>query len=372
MARFNIQMICHAPPSHLLLYLMRDPRRMAELDLPQWNFLLPQARSARLLGRLAAQAKQLNLIAQLPSAVCHHLEAASRMAEKYRSMMLWEIRHLRNLLAPVTQKLVLLKGAAYLAAGLPLASGRLFSDVDILVPKPDLAAVEQALLEAGWQPLKLHPYDQRYYRSWMHELPPLEHKIRHTTLDVHHNILPETGRLHPDPEKLLAEAVPLPNAPLYVLSPVDMFLHTAVHLFQDGEIGGALRDLVDLTELFRHFANQPDFLHTLLPRAKQLDLTRPLWYALDVLRWAFPDLLPDYLLEQAKPLQPPWPIRPLMHLLIRRAILPELPHKPTRFGQLARWLLYLRAHWLRMPPQLLFPHLVHKTLRRFRPQEQNP
>jgi len=263
------------------------------------------------------------------------------------------------------------------AGQLPPALGRLFSDLDILVPKAELAQVEQTLLSAGWQPIKLHPYDQRYYRAWMHELPPLEHRTRHTTLDVHHSILPETGRLHPDPQLLLADARPLPEKPLYLLSPADMLLHSAAHLFQDGEIGGALRDLVDMADLLRHFDADPQFWWSLLARARQLELARPLWYALAHLRWCFPPQKPDLpalvpadVFRQARADQPPWPIRTLMHFLIRRAIQPELPEQTTWLGQTARWLLYVRSHWLRMPPRLLASHLVHKALRRWRQEEE--
>lgn len=355
-----------------LLQALREPEQMASFSLAEWDLLLRQARCARLLGRLALQAEQLGLWARLPAPVRPHLEAAARLSEKHRIVMEWEIRQVRRVLGPVCQKLVLLKGAAYVAAGLPAATGRLFSDMDILVPKAELAQVEQTLLAAGWQPVKLHPYDQRYYRTWMHELPPLEHRIRHTTLDVHHTILPETGRLHPDPQKLLADAVPLPENPLYILCPQDMLLHSAAHLFQDGEIGGALRDLVDMADLVRHFGQEPDFWATLLPRARQLQLARPLWYALAHLRLMFPGLVPEEVFQQARADQPPWPIRPLMNLLIRRALPPELPQQTSWLGQTARWLLYVRSHWLRMPPRLLLPHLVHKALRRWRSEQPGP
>ena len=352
-----------------LLQVLREPEQMTHLALADWDLLVRQARCARLLGRLGYQAEQLG-VERIPESVRPHLEAASRTAEKHRTMMHWEIHQVRQVLGPVTQKIVLLKGAAYVAAGLPTAQGRLFSDMDILVPKADLAQVEQALLAAGWQPMKLHPYDQRYYRAWMHELPPLEHRTRQTTLDVHHTILPETGRLHPDPQKLLADARPLPEPPLYVLSPADMLLHSAAHLFQDGEIGGALRDLVDMADLVRCFGAEPEFWPNLLHRARQLELGRPLWYALAHLEWCFPGLTPKEVLQQAQSERPPWPIRPLMHLLIRWAIQPELPEHSTWLGQTARWLLYVRSHWLRMPPRLLLPHLVHKALRRWRHEEE--
>lgn len=357
-------------PSALLLDVLSNPGRMANLALPEWDFLIRQSRGSRLLGRLAWQVEDLGLADSVPERVRPHLEAAARVAQKHRTMMEWEIRQVRRVLAPVTDKIVLLKGAAYVAGQLPAARGRLFSDMDILVPKAHLAKVEEALLANGWQPIKLHAYDQRYYRAWMHELPPLEHRIRHTTLDVHHTILPETGRLHPDPEKLLAEAQALDDSPLYILSPADMLLHSAAHLFQDGEIAGALRDLVDMADMLRHFGTEEAFWQTLLPRARQLQLARPLWYALAHLRTYFPGTLPEEVFQQARPDRPPWPLRPFMNFLIHKALQPELPEKSSWWGQTARWLLYVRSHWLRMPPRLLVSHLVYKALRRWHKEEE--
>ena len=41
-----------------------------------------------------------------------------------------------------------------------------------------------------------------------------------------------------------------------VLSPVDMLLHNAVHLFMNDELRGGLRDVVDFRDLFEHFAER--------------------------------------------------------------------------------------------------------------------
>lgn len=87
-----------------------------------------------------------------------------------------------------------------------------------------------ALIYRGWAPLKRDRYDQRYYRRWMHELPPLEHVRRQTVIDVHHNILPRTARHVPDARLLLAAARPLPGYPaLAVPAPVHLVLHCASH-----------------------------------------------------------------------------------------------------------------------------------------------
>ncbi len=53
----------------------------------------------------------------------------------------------------------------------------------------------------------------------------------------------------------------------------------------------------------------------------------------------------------------------LMAHLIREVLRPRLPgESPPAFRQ---WLLYVRSHWIRMPPGLLLSHLTRKSLRRF-------
>ena len=124
-----------------------------------------------------------------------------------------EVAHVEGALAATGVPFILLKGAAYLLAGLKAARGRMFSDIDILVPRRALPDVEAALMLSGWASANITPYDQRYYRRWMHELPPLKHISRRTLLDVHHAILPTTARLKPDSAKLLAASLPVAGKP---------------------------------------------------------------------------------------------------------------------------------------------------------------
>src|SRR3546814_5306140 len=81
------------------------------------------------------------------------------------------------------------KGTAFAAAGLSAGVGRSIGDLDILVPRDRIDAVEAALLGAGWEWVKPDPYDDVYYRRWMHELPPLIPRERDRMIDVHHTIL---------------------------------------------------------------------------------------------------------------------------------------------------------------------------------------
>src|SRR3546814_4958976 len=99
-------------------------------------------------------------------------------------------------------------------------------DRDLLLPRDRIDAVEAALLGAGWEWVKPDPYDDVYYRRWMHELPPLIHRERDRMIDVHHTILPLTARITPDAAALIADSVVLGNG-LRMLAPADMLVHAA-------------------------------------------------------------------------------------------------------------------------------------------------
>ena len=72
------------------------------------------------------------------------------IAEQQQRAVRWELVQLTPALAEIEGPVLLLKGAAYAAAGLPPAAGRLFSDIDILVPKAQIGAAEAALMLDGW------------------------------------------------------------------------------------------------------------------------------------------------------------------------------------------------------------------------------
>ena len=59
-----------------------------------------------------------------------------------------------------------------------------------------------------------------------------------------------------------------------------MVLHSAMHLFYDGEFDHGLRDLVDIHRLLQRFGAEPAFWQALPGRARVLQLERPLFYAL--------------------------------------------------------------------------------------------
>ena len=64
---------------------------------------------------------------------------------------------------------------------------------------------------------------------------------------------------------------------------------------------------------------------------------------------------------------PPAPVRAVMAWTIDTMLVGPDPQAATPRRWLAGHLLYIRAHWLRMPPGMLAMHLGRKALRRLRP-----
>lgn len=352
---------------------------LPQLSALEWDLLIRQGRRANLLARLGNTLSQKGWIDAVPRLPRTHMDCALRMVERQSVALRWEVECIKKALADSAAPIILLKGAAYVMAGLPAADGRVFSDVDILVPHDRLEEVEQDLRVHGWRSLNSDPYDQRYYRQWMHEIPPMRHVRRGTVIDVHHAILPETARIKVNTPALFAAARPLPghDGRLFVLQPVDMLLHSATHLFHEGELGNGLRDLFDLDSLLRHFGQIPGFWRELVPRALELGLTRPLYYALRYTTEKLSTPVPSAVVADARSAGgPSMLVGAVMDFSYRRALLPAHSSCDTPGTALARFLLYVRSHWIRMPFPLLAYHLGRKALLRPResrnPQENQP
>lgn len=329
-----------------------------------WDQLLAMARQTGLSGRLAAQLGG-GTDTVLEARLRDHLEAARRIAEKHRRTLTWELHCVARALAPLQVSVVVLKGAAYQARGLPAALGRFSSDIDVMVPRDRLSDVERALTMAGWRTAQPDEYDQRYFREWMHELPPMRHALRNTVLDLHHTILPPTSRFNRglDPERLFAAAVPLDIPALATLCDEDLVLHSVAHRFTEGEHPFGLRDLIDVHDLVGHFAGQdPAFWVRLVDRAAELGLERPLYYGVRYAHRLLGTAVPADAMARLAPFGPAAGVRWTMDALVPRSFLPG--DGPAR--ALSDWLLYCRGHYLRMPWRLLIPHLARKWSGRHR------
>ncbi|HRO37922.1 nucleotidyltransferase family protein [Thauera sp.] len=352
----------------LIAAVLADPARAHDLDAAGWSMLIGQARNADMLGQLHFRLASGGALGCAPQAARRHLDLAWELSCRHRDAVRWEVFHIATALRKLDVPVVLLKGAAYCLGALPAAEGRVFNDVDIMVPHAALTAVEYALLDAGWIPQVANDYDQRYYRRWMHEIPPLEHKSRGTVLDVHHTIVPPTSGVVPDAGELLRRALPIEGegwqelAGFRVLAPEDMILHSAAHLFFN-EFHKGLRDLFDLHRLLEHFGCRDDFWALLRGRAEETGLSQPLADAVVHCERVFRTPLPEAERARARASLPEGVVGAMRGWMLRRALLPDHPSCSTTDVSLARWMAFVRSHWLRMPPGLLAIHLLHKALR---------
>ena len=329
----------------LVVESLRDPARCETYSSDQWNALIAAARAEQLAGTLAYRLAGLTL----PEPVARIMEDARGSAENGRTLALWEAEAARRALAPLGVPVLLLKGTAFVAAGLKAGVGRAIGDLDILVPRGSMDAVEAALLDAGWEWVKPDPYDDAYYRQWMHELPPLIHRERDRMIDVHHTILPLTARITPDPAAMIADAGALNNG-LYVPCPNDLLCHAAAHLFADGELAGGVRNLWDIHCLLEEFGTGG-----LAERARLHGLSAPVRRAVRLSHRLYGTDVPDA-----------WRGRGVSDALFVHRLLAR-----DGWGRVRpKWVehvFYLRGHWLRMPPAMLARHLWTKWRKGYRP-----
>ena len=99
-------------------------------------------------------------------------------------------------------------------------------------------------------------------------------------------------------------------------------------------------------------------------RARLHGLSRPLHYMLRCTRTMLGAHIPAAITEATSAWGPGKGMQALMDTLFAQYFAPESPDRPRRGAGLARGLLYLRAHWLRMPPLMLARHLTVKASRR--------
>ncbi len=350
----------HSP---LLINALRNPQSANSYSLMEWDLLVRQARAAGLLAHMGYFLDAHLPRHAIPDRVKEHFHSAQLIVKRQMVAVRWEISLIRQALFPHAIPVIVLKGAAYILANLPNSRGRLFQDIDILVPRAALNLVETTLKDWGWRSSHNNKYDQRYYRQWMHELPPLRHQQRKTELDIHHSILPLTTRCHLDPEKLIKSAVADPEQEeIYWLESKDLVLHSATHLFYEGEFVNGLRDLVDIDSLLKHFGREQMFWRQLCARAHELGLTRPLYYALRYGEMVLGTPIPPEIQQEVSPWGPSYLLKKLMDALFVRALRPLHNSCSSFTTTLARRMLYIRAHYLRMPLRMLIPHLIHKSL----------
>ena len=345
-----------------LCQLISQPEN-ADFNAIDWPAMLAIMRSNGLLARFYLLCEQRNLLNQLPSKFRHHAYSYWVFTQAQHHQVKFEcdqiLSHLPNS-DTLRHPPIFLKGCAYVLSGNECGAGRTFSDVDLLVDKADLNAVEHKLTLYQWYSQKNDAYDQNYYRQWAHELPPFEHGTRGTVLDVHHNLIPPISGKAPDIRLFLDGYTQLSEGH-FVLAPHAMTLHSIVHLFFEEDFSKGFRDINDIHLLLTEYEEKPGFWRELLTLAQNTGFENELYMALRYSQLFFGTHIPaevnrsltDYVkLHKASTLFNDW--------LFRRVLRPPSPLVDKRFTRLARTVALLRGYLIKMPPSILAKHLWHK------------
>jgi hypothetical protein len=352
-------------PDTRWLAAIGDVSLVDEMAADDWQRCIRVSRRLRLLARLASALDRAGAWNRVPVEPARDLRAELALSAWRATKLAWALDRVGASLEGVAGPRVLLKGAAYMAQGLEVASGRMPSDADILVPRELLSAVQAQLLQAGWHEQPMDEHDQRYYREWSHEVPPMHHELHPVELDLHHNILPPVGRHRVDALKLLARLEPSGWPGWQVLHPQDQLLHSACHLAYDAEPRERMRDIVDADGLMREFGERrADFWPGLVERARELGLGEPLWLVVALARAWLHTPVPTHAVAELDTLSPPAWRRAWLLPLWRRLLWPTDPDRCGDWRQdTAAFMVRASYHRSRMPLRLLLPHLMHKARR---------
>lgn len=334
-----------------LLRFFSTPEQFVQQATAQdWTQFLQHAREQGLTARFYYLLQQRELLDLVPKQVSLHGLSAARYAEKQHHSLFFELKQLEPLFAGADFPCVLLKGAAYRALALSLSHGRLFSDIDLLVPQRQLKAVRDKLFFCGFREGELSDYDRHFYLQWSHQNPPLQHYQRGSVIDLHHHIFPTASAKKINISPLFEHAGRISGSAFQVPSIAHLFIHAAVHLFYQEETHKLIKDIIDLNDLLLEVqhAGQLDFM---LQQAELMAVKSAVSNAALVLHKLFGNTATAELVAT----MPAGAAQPLVCNLL----LWMLPGAGVK-AWLARQCWFVRGHSLKMRWHILLYHTVAK------------
>lgn len=335
----------------LLLKFFQCPATFVnEADKNDWTLFLQQAREQGLTAKFYYELQLQKLLEQVPLKVKRHGESGARYAQKQLNSLYFELSQLEGLFSQLDLPCILLKGAAYRALSLPMSFGRLFSDIDLLVPHSELGLVRDKLFFLGFHEGQLTEYDRHYYLKWSHQNPPLQHYRRGTTIDLHHHIFPTAAAKRINIAPLFTHAQPVAGSAFLIPPVAHLFIHAAVHLFYQEETHKLVKDIIDLNGLLLEVERQQQ-LQLLVEQAGQMGVQSAVGNACSVLKVLFNNKAATNILTSSTTLSAqPLVCKLMLTMLTRRGV----------SASLAQQLWYCRGYSLKMRWNILLYHVVAK------------
>jgi hypothetical protein len=334
-----------------------EPKTTSGFTPKQWQQLVLALRNQQLLACYSLKFKQAGIFEQIPVQTQRHFLNADVLTQNHKKQVLFEVSELKRELANSQQYFIFLKGAGYTLSGALVGESRIYNDIDILTNKESIDDMEKRLCLFGWLSEELTEHDEKYYRKWAHEIPPLRHGQRGTIVDVHHNIVPIISGRHVDADKFAKNTV-ITESGCQILSFAAMTLHSLIHLFFNEEVKKGYRDLIDLHTLITTNNNKV-FWQDLITLAQEtgfeLELFLACRYTQKILNTEIPDFVQDEISRFC-----PWNIM-FLDFIYEKALRPNHPLCQTRFYPLAEFMILIRGHFQKMPLHILLYHLTIKA-----------
>jgi hypothetical protein len=344
--------------SWMIKQLFLAPKTGIQLNEKDWETIIFILRHIGMLANLFYIAKNNGILKKYSPYAQKHLTSARMYSDRQALQVHHESKKIKLTLGKFAIDPIYLKGASYTLRQSNNSLGRIYSDIDVLVQKDEIEDAQTALNQSGWHSNKITDYDKKYYREWAHEIPPMAHIERGTTIDLHHNLIPPISGRAPN-INLFTKDVEKTSDGYLVLYPPATFLHSLVHLCNNEEFGNGFRDLVDLFLLAKEFGDDR-FWEQLEQLALETSFTLELYYTLTLLKLFFDGDIPQNtysrLENKHKSLRSNVVIR-----LLRSALKPHHPLTLSKIDNLHIFILYIRGHWIKMPFHILVKHLSTKA-----------
>ncbi|MFQ3248268.1 MAG: hypothetical protein ACI9O6_000070 [Glaciecola sp.] len=336
-----------------------EPKQVKEFDSSHWQSFIRILRGADLLATFYYLLERNSLLESIPPFALKHIESAKIYADRQAHQVRNESQALNLVLAKADIQPVFLKGAAYVLREDINHFGRVMSDIDILVKKSQLNAVEAVLQKNDWAESKLDDYDQQYYRKWAHELPPYKHVYRGTSLDIHFTLLPPVSGIDIDEESLFSN-VQVTKDGSWALPPNLLVLHCIIHLFFNEDFSKSFRDVLDIHLLIEQL-EASEGLDGIIKLSESMGFYKELYYALSVRDLVFhTNSVQQYQLKSPKL---SFITEFFVKKILYRAIMPSHDIVFNSWNNFARFIMYIRGHLLKMPITILIPHMLVKVRR---------
>ncbi len=285
---------------------------LAALQANEWQALLHDALAQQVVGLVYQRIKALGITGPPARDALHTLQTfyASNAVRNLRIRN--ELHDIAAALHADHQPVVLLKGA-HLAFGVYDDLGaRQMVDIDLLVPRGNLARVAHVLERHGYAAQFPYVLDQAFFDGNLH-LPPFAQQGR-TTIELHWNITAPRHVYSIEPGDLWQRAVPVRIGDNSVLGlcAEDLLLYACFHAAYQHEFEFGLRPFCDIAQIIR-WQHESLAWPDVVARARAWRWTRGVFLALQlahdmvgaavpaqVLRELRPDSLPDPVLFCAR------------------------------------------------------------------------